>query len=152
MKSRRCRQSVRHKTMRTASRRNGSIMNVLAACICILTMTIIMMAFMGSAGLLNSKAAISQIARKYILRMETVGYLTGNDRLELSQELTEVGVVDLDLTGTTLNQVDYGSPILLVIHGKISGQMAVTGNGLFRTVFGETYYEFEERRMSTAKN
>ena len=83
---------------------------------------------------------------------QTYGFGDKINMLELSQELTEVGVVDLDLTGTTLNQVDYGSPILLVIHGKISGQMAVTGNGLFRTVFGETYYEFEERRMSTAKN
>ena len=134
------------------SRRKGSIMNVLAACICILTMTIIMMAFMGSVGLLNSKAAVSQIARKYILRMETVGYLTENDRVELSRELTEVGVVDLDFTGTTLSQVDYGSPILLVIHGKVSGQIAATGGGLLRKVFGKSFYEFEERRMSTAKN
>ncbi len=134
------------------SRRKGSIMNVLAACICILTMTIIMAAFMGSAGLLNSKAEISQIARKYILRMETVGYLTGNDKVELSQELTEIGVVDLDLTGTTLNQVDYGSPILLVIHGKISGQSVTTDSGIFQTIFGEALFEFEERRMSTAKN
>lgn len=130
----------------------GSVMNVLAVCICVLTMTIVMLAFIGSIGLMNSKASISQIARKYILKMETVGYLTGNDCVELSAELTKLGAVDLDFTGTTMNQVEYGSPILLVIRGKISGQSVSADGGLLQTVFGNGFYEFEERRMSTAKN
>lgn len=130
----------------------ASVTDAIMVGICILAMTIIMMAYMGSMQLLDSKAQISQVARKYILRMETVGYLTGNDRMLLSQELHQLGVSELDLTGSTMSQVDYGAPILLVIRGKISGQDILTEGGLFHTVFGTAEYEFEERRMSTAKN
>lgn len=130
----------------------GSVVDVIAVGICVLAMTVIMMAYLGSMQLLDTKAQVSQTARKYILRMETVGYLTGNDQLQLSWELTQLGATELDFTGSTMSRVDYGSPILLVIRGKIAGQSISAGGGLFHTVFGTAEYEFEEKRMSTAKN
>ena len=130
----------------------GSVAEVMSAGICIIAMTVLMLAYMGSIQLLYSKSKIDQIARKYILKMETVGYLTGNDRLEMTQELAAVGATALDYTGSTLNQVDYGSTISLVIRGKIPAQTVLTGSDLFQTTQGILLYEFEERRISTAKN
>lgn len=130
----------------------GTVADVIAVAICVLAMTVLMMSYLGSMQLLDTKARISQAARKYILRMETVGYLTQNDLLQLSGELTQLGATELDFTGSTMSQVDYGSPILLVIRGKIAGQSIVTEGGLLHTVFGTAEYEFEEKRMSTAKN
>lgn len=117
-----------------------------------IAMTVLMLAYTGSIQLLNSKSQIDQIARKYILRMETVGYLTGNDCLEMTQELTALGATELDYTGSTLNQVDYGATITLVIRGKIPGMTVVADSDLFGTTQKITLYEFEERRISTAKN
>ena len=106
----------------------------MAACICMLAMTVLMMAYMDNAGLISRKAAVGQLARKYILRMETVGQLTSADRAMLLQELESIGVTEISLEGTS-GQVRYGEPIELRICGKL-----------------EEEHEFEERRVSTAKN
>lgn len=132
--------------------RRGSVADVLVVGICIISMTIMMMAYLGSIQLLDYKSQISQISRKYILRMETVGYLTVNDQLSLSKELEELGAADLDFTGSTVNSVSYGSPIYLVIHGKITGMQLDMGGDLLQTVLGDAMYSFEDSRMSTAKN
>ena len=130
----------------------GVVMDVLAVGICIIAMTIMMMVCLGSNALLDRKAQISQTARKYILKMEAIGYLTADDKLALTQELKELGASEIDLTGSTVNEVDYGTPIYLVIRGRIAGTRMETGNGLFQTTFKSSLYEFEERKMTTAKN
>ncbi len=132
--------------------RKGTVADVMSAGICVIAMAVLMLAFAGSIRLLNSKSQIDQLARKYILRMETVGYLTVADRLEMTQELIALGAAELDYTGSTLNQVPYGSTISLVIRGKIPGRIVVTGSSLFDTTQETVLYEFAERRISTAKN
>lgn len=107
----------------------------MAAGLCMLAMTVVMLSYMGNVDLVNRKAAVSQIARKYILRMETVGELTEADRVALTLELEAAGVTELSLAGTTMEQVAYGDTIELVIHGKLGEQ-----------------YEFEEKKVSSAKH
>jgi len=103
--------------------------------ICILAMSVIMFSYLESADLLNRKAQIGQLARKYILRMETVGYLTEQDRTVLQQELMRAGVSEFTLEGSTMEPVSYGMPIVLQIQGNLGGEHA-----------------FTEKRVSTAKN
>lgn len=114
---------------------NGSVGELIAAGICILAMTVVMLAYLDNMGLIVRKTEISQIARKYILRMETVGMLTEEDRAALCEELTAAGVTELELEGTTLWRAEYGDPIALRIQGKLQGK-----------------YDFTENRMSTAKH
>lgn len=116
-------------------RERGNVGELMASGICLLAMTVVMLAYLDSAGLIHQKTQVSQIARKYILRMETVGMLTGADQTALSIELEAVGVSEFQLDGTTTSQVDYGEPIILQIRGKLK-------NG----------YEFTEKRVSTAKH
>ena len=130
----------------------GSVMDVLTVSIYILVLTIVMLAYLGSVQIINCKAQISQISRKYILRMETVGYLTEDDRRNLEQELRALGVVSVLFTGSTLEKVEFGSPIYLVIHGRISTEGVDLGTSFFDTVFRMRSYEFEDKKMSTAKN
>lgn len=106
----------------------------MAAGVCLLLMTILLVSYIDSVRLINDKAEINQIARKYILRMETEGVLTEMDRLALNKELAEVGVSDISLEGTTMVRVGYGEAITLHIRGKLGGT-----------------YVFEEKRVSTAK-
>lgn len=107
----------------------------MSAGLCILAMTVVMLAYMDSVWLIHRKAEVSQIARQYILRMETVGYLTEADRIALRQELDEAGVTEVELSGTTMTPVTYGDMITLEIRGKLEGE-----------------YVFEEKRVSTAKH
>lgn len=109
--------------------------DLLSAGLCILGMTVVMLSYMENVSLIHQKTEVGQVARKYILRMETVGYLTASDETALQQELTSLGVTEIDLDGTTLHEMSYGSPITLEISGKLKGE-----------------YAFEEKRVSTAKN
>lgn len=116
-------------------KQKGNVSNIIVAGFCILAMTVVMFSYMESVSLIQQKTEISQLARKYILRMETVGYLTAVDRTSLFQELDSAGVTEINLGGTTLSEASYGSPIALCISGKLKGE-----------------YAFEEKRVSTAKN
>ena len=100
-----------------------------------LAMTVVMLSYMGNTRLVYQKARISQTARKYILRMETEGELTEADRIYMIRELEGLGVTELNLSGTTMGRVQYGEPIVLMFTGKLEGT-----------------YEFEEKRVSTAKH
>lgn len=112
----------------------GNVGDLMAAGVCLLLMTILLVSYIDSVRLINDKAEINQIARKYILRMETEGVLTEVDRLALNEELVEAGVSDISLEGTTMVRVGYGEAITLHIRGKLGGT-----------------YAFEEKRVSTAK-
>ncbi len=116
-------------------KREGNVGNILTAGLCILAMTAAVTAYLNCMELIQQKTEAGQIARKYILRMETVGCLTGTDQTLLSKELTDMGVTDIDLMGTTMGEVGFGEPVTLNIRGKLKGE-----------------YLFEEHRVSTAKN
>lgn len=116
------------------SREEGSIGDMLAAGLCMLAMTVLLLSYMDNVGMIYQKMAVSQIARKYILRMETMGSLTESDRVLLLQELSDVGATEVELEGSTLDRAGYGNPVILLINGKLEGE-----------------YEFEEKRVSTAK-
>lgn len=113
----------------------GNVGSLLTAGFCILAMTVVMLSYMESVSLIQQKTEVSQLARKYILRMETVGYLTMEDSTLLCQELAAAGVTEINLSGTTQSEVSYGLPVTLQISGKLKGE-----------------YRFEEKRTSTAKN
>lgn len=116
-------------------RHKGNVADLLITGICILAMTAVMLSYMHSVELIQQKTQVGQLGRKYILRMETVGYLTAEDRTALMQELSDLGVTQADCEGTTLSPVSFGEPIALRIRGKLKGE-----------------YAFEEYRASTAKN
>ena len=113
----------------------GTVADIMVTGIFMLAMTILMMAFLDDMQMIQQKMEVNQMARRYILRMETVGCLEGTDYVEMLRELSEQGVTDIDLGQTTLSPVGYGERITLEIKGKMGGQ-----------------YAFEEKRTSTAKH
>lgn len=117
------------------SREQGNVGNIMITGLCMLAMTVVMLSYMDNVQLVQQKTEINQLARKYILRMETVGYLTPEDRSMLTQELQSVGVTEITYEGTTEHAVGYGQMIALQIKGKVKGQ-----------------YDVAEQRVSTAKN
>lgn len=107
----------------------------MAACLCMLMMSVLLISYIDNVHLMDDKAEINQIARKYILRMETVGMLTEPDKEALLTELGQVGAESVSLEGTTTYRTGYGNTVELHIRGKLRGT-----------------YDFDERRVSTAKH
>lgn len=112
----------------------GNVGDFMAAGICMLMLTALLLSYMDSIRLIDEKSEVNQIARKYILKMESVGMLTETDSIMLYRELTDAGVSEVSLEGTTFVRAGYGEAIALCIKGKLRGM-----------------YEFEEKRVSTAK-
>lgn len=113
----------------------GNVGDFMAACICMLMMSALLLSYVDSVRLIDSKSEINQIARKYILKMETVGRLTEVDEAALLEELAAAGASEVRLEGTTMHRVGYGSAIVLRVRGKLGGT-----------------YEFDEKRVSAAKH
>ncbi|MDR2042808.1 MAG: hypothetical protein LBQ15_00260 [Clostridium sp.] len=131
---------------------SGSIMDFLSAGMIVIAMSVLMMAYMNQLQLLNAKLEVGQLARKYILRMETVGFLTAHDKAALTRELEELGITEVDFSASTMSEQAYGSPITLRIQGMIPGREMTVEQGLFSALFRRQGYPFHEIRVSTAKN
>lgn len=113
----------------------GSIGNIMVTGVFVLAMLVVMSAFLENLKLIQQKLDVDQLARRYILHMETVGGLLPEEKDRLERELENVGVTEIDLSGTTMESVGYGGRIELCIHGMVGAK-----------------YEIEERRVSTAKH
>lgn len=112
----------------------GSVGDVMPMCIFVICIAFVMISFANCVRLINVKASVSQVARQYILRMETYGYLTENDKEALMKNLSDTGLTGVSLAGTDTSEVGYGNEIKLYIDG-----------------FTEDGYEIREFRTSTAK-
>ena len=135
-----------------ARKREGSALDFLSVCICILAMSIVVTAYFYCSDLLLRKGQVSQVARCYILQMETVGCLTEGDKNRMLAELQSIGLQGIDLTGSTMNPVEYGDSVILHIRGKIQGKMWGENHDLFQSIFTVREVPVEEMRMSTAKH
>ncbi len=98
-----------------------------------------------------TKLEVSQVTRRYILRMETKGYLDEGDKSELVAELAALGMSEITLEGSTLSAVGYGETIRLRVKGNINGSVPDIRDGWLNG-FMQQKFTVEEKRMSTAKN
>lgn len=87
------------------------------------TMVAIFIILMISSTTLSSiktKDKIDVIARKYLLRMEATGYLNSTDEADFITELTNKGMRNISLSGTTRSEVGYGNEIYLMLNGEVA--------------------------------
>ena len=128
----------------------GNMLDFVTVGITVIAIAVIVTASFQSMGLMVRKLEVSQIARKYILVMETKGCLEEAAKNQMYAELRDVGLESIDITGTTQQPVGYGKPIILCIKGYVSGSAAA--EDVWTEGFQTERYYVEERRMSTAKN
>ncbi len=129
----------------------ANVMNLVTIGMAILAITIVVMVYLQCTELMLLKLEVSQVSRKYILKMETEGYLTPHNQNELLLELKELGLKNVELTGTTLLPVAYGDTIILRIKGNIQKNM-LRQEEVWNGATDVRLLELEEKRMSTAKN
>lgn len=103
--------------------------------------------------ILSLNEDVKQISRKYMLTMETMGYLDAASRTSLMQDLSDLQVTDIDLTGSTMTDAGYGNAVYLQITCKLPiEQLNMDGNDMLRFFFEDGTIPIRVRRMSTAKN
>lgn len=99
---------------------------------------------------MNNGLKKEALARSYMLSMESRGYLTPEDKQALLDDLTELGVTDIDFTGTTLAPVGYGQPVILSVTGRIDVEHITGISSVLNFIQGDAY-DFKMYTESTAK-
>ena len=113
----------------------------------VIAAVMLIMVFFDLYQILSLNEDVKQIARKYMLTMETMGYLDPANQTTLVQELSDLQVTDIDLTGSTMSDAEYGNAVYLPME-----QLNMDGYDMLQFVFQDKSIPIRVRRMSTAKN
>ena len=98
---------------------------------------------------ISDKWGMRQVAREYLLIMETEGYLSSADQANMIAELESYGLYNISLSGTTTSEVEYGERIYLCINGTYDDNILSFAGGLSKVT--EKPVQITINRQSTAK-
>lgn len=98
---------------------------------------------------ISNKWGMRQVAREYILLMETEGYLNSADQTSLRVELESYGLYNVSFSGTTVGEVDYGERIYLSINGTYDDNILAFAEGISKYTTHPSSITIH--RQSTAK-
>ena len=113
-----------------------------------ITMAVIVI-IMGAFKSISDKWEMRQIAREYILQMETEGYLSSSNEASLIKALENYGLYNISLNDTTVSEVPYGSKITLSIEGTYEDNILVFAGAVSKITSNPTTVKII--RQSTAK-
>ena len=98
----------------------GMLDQFLPAIVVIVLLAVLWTGSMITASNINRSNDIQQVARTYLLQMETDGYLTEENKGLLLNDLAALDMININLTGTSFTDVGYGNQVRLVIRGKVN--------------------------------
>lgn len=129
----------------------GILDQFLPAIIVIVLLAVLWTGSMISASTIDRSTDIQQVARTYLLKMETDGYLTEENRNLLLSDLAALDMEQIDLTGTTITDVGYGNRIDLVIRGVVNLK-DMDYKGFTSPMMTTRQAEVSIKKVSVAKN
>jgi len=129
----------------------GILDQFLPAIVVIVLLAVLWTGSMISASNIDRSSDIQQIARTYMLRMETDGYLTQENRELLVAELEYLDMEQIDLAGTSFSNVGYGNQVRLVIRGIVNLK-DVNFKGFATPMMTTRQAEVAIEKISVAKN
>lgn len=94
--------------------------SILPNLLCVIIISVFCTLFTSWMANVANRDALNQITRKYILQMETTGYLTGDMKNEMTNELFLAGMRNIKIEPKTTqlaNKAEYGEDIYLVVSG-----------------------------------
>lgn len=101
------------------NKKSGSMMKMIPVLLAMAAMTAITVMYLTYMSDYDKRESADQIAREYILRMETQGYLSEEMKNNLISDLGDIGVKSINLQGTTMSKAAYGDEIVLMINADI---------------------------------
>lgn len=129
----------------------GILDQFLPAIVVIVLLAVLWTGSMISASNIDRSSDIHHVARTYLLRMETDGYLTEENKALMLAELQALDVSGIDLTGTDFSDVGYGNPVRLVIKGVVTLK-DVEFKGFATPMMTQRQTEVAINKVSVAKN
>ena len=137
--------------MRAVFLRKKAVGNMLSCMLGILFLFIVMYLGLAIYSRLNLAIKKTGIERRYMLYMETQGYLAPERQEALKNELEAIGVENISFSGTTLMPIGYGQEVVLSVTGVIrtNGVSGITQHFSFVREVGSNFRIY---RKSTAKN
>ena len=114
----------------------------------IIVCALLVVIFGAFAGI-SDKWGMRQVAREYLLIMETEGYLSASDQANLIDDLESYGLYNVSLSGTTVSEVEYGDRIYLCISGTYDENILAFAGGISKVT--ENPVTITINRQSTAK-
>lgn len=95
-----------------------------------------------------ASAKLDYISNNYILKLETFGYLSSTDLLNLKQELEDGGFEDIVFGSTTTTKQPYSTRIKLEIHCKYYTHFYYAG----KTEEEKDFVEIDFERYTISKS
>ena len=129
----------------------GILDQFLPAIVVIVLLAVLWTGSMISASNIDRSSDIHHVARTYLLRMETDGCLTEENRNLLLAELEALDMENIDLTGTSFTNVGYGNPVRLVIRGEVT-LSDIEFKGFTSPMMTTRQAEVAINKVSVAKN
>ena len=129
----------------------GILDQFLPAIVVIVLLAVLWTGSMISASNIDRSSDIHHVARTYLLRMETDGYLTEENKALMLAELQALDVSGIDLTGTDFSDVGYGNPVRLVLKGVVTLK-DVEFKGFATPMMTQRQTEVTINKVSVAKN
>lgn len=161
---------LRHCTKRKKAR--GMLDDFLPIIIFVMACAILMLSYVNFNTAVNKKISLNSISRDYMLKIESKGYLTAEDKDKLIVDLRNAGFyADVDkaqisstnidsclkrtlsngtVEGTTLSDVGYGNDVTLTIQVYTDVSMLTDANA-FAPKFGEETHSISTSLKSTSK-
>lgn len=116
----------------------------------ILSFFIIILASMNDISAIDKYIEANRVARKYMLKVESSGYLNQDNANKLKNELENLGLSNINLSGTTMTEVNNGEDVYLDI--KYDEKVKEIGIDGFNIRFKNKIKTVEIPLSSTAKN
>lgn len=129
----------------------GILDQFLPAIVVIVLLAVLWTGSMVSASNIDRSSDIQQVARTYLLRMETDGCLTEENRNLMIAELEALDMEQIDLTGTSFTNVGYGNRVRLVIRGVVN-LSDIDFKGFASPMMTQRQAEVAIEKISVAKN
>ena len=132
-------------------KKEGSMMKMLPVLLSVVTLAMLSIIYLNNMQTMELKERTEQMAREYILRMETKGYLSEEEKNIMILELQEWGCKNISLSGSTFINAGYGNPVQLCINLSIPHTNIILDN-LFDIERENEFLDIKILKRTIAKN
>ena len=125
------------------------IENMLVMLLELIVVCAFLVVIFGAFAGISDKWGMRQVAREYMLIMETEGYLKPADQAALKAELENYGLYNISFSGSTTSEVNYGDRIYLCISGTYDDNVLAFAGAISKYTTHPSSITI--RRQTTAK-
>lgn len=136
------------------NKRNGNIADIIGTAICLLSLMIVFISFVHFCAIIEYKRQLNDIARDYLLKVETTGELTVDEMNQLTLDINDIRPENVGTYVVTVNFNGDNTPARYGEDVSVSVNVVASYDALGLTQFYgmiKDSYEFSANYESTSK-